>query len=175
MSDPFVGQIQPFAIGYAPKGWLECNGALLPIRQFSALFSLLGTQFGGDGINNFALPDLRGRVPIGQGTSPRSGAQYVIGQYGGAVAVTLSGAQVPTHYHALIADSAAASAPGPNNNHLAQPAAPHALYAPGSSPLVPLNPSSLDPAGGGQPHDNRQPTSVIAFYIAWTGLYPSRQ
>lgn len=175
MPTPFLGQIQPFAFSRAPDGWTLCDGRIVSIGQNPALFALIGTQFGGDGFNNFALPDLRGRVPIGQGVS-LEGVPYKIGEKGGVVSVTLTSDQLPAHSHPLIADGAAAVSGSVSNNYLSQTASPNDLYAPASSPLVPLDPMTVHPAGAPSPapHDNMQPSLVIAYYIATAGVFPSR-
>jgi len=153
------------SFGFAPKGWALCNGQLLPINQNQALFSLLGTTFGGDGRVNFALPDLRGQTPIhvGQG--------HGLGEKGGTQAVTLSIAQLPTHTHVAQASSAAGNAFVPPNNLLAKVEGVDAYQPPTN--LVAMSPSSNANTGGSQAHLNMQPFLAITFGIALQGIFPS--
>ena len=170
MATPYLSQINLLAFGFAPKGWALCNGQLLPINQNQALFSLLGTQYGGDGRVNFALPDLRGRTPMHR-SDP--GLQ---GQPVGAESVTLSQNQLPQHTHALRADADLANANLPANAlPAARPRGGVAMYgAPGGTTAVPMNPASLSGSGGNQPHDNMQPYLAMNFAIALVGIFPSR-
>ena len=174
--DPFLGEIKLVGFNFAPQGWALCDGQVLSIAQNTALFSLLGTMYGGDGISTFALPDLRGRVPIHQGDGP-STSQYVIGQVGGTEAVTLTSSQMPSHGHALSGNSAAGTLNTPQNNFVAgvsagtgKPATPS--YNPTSD--VQLNGASVGFAGGNQPHTNVQPYLCVNFIIALVGIFPSR-
>jgi microcystin-dependent protein len=169
--DQFVGQIQIVSFNFAPKGWAFCAGQLLPINQNQALFSLLGTQFGGDGITNFALPDLRGRMAIGQGQGPGL-ANYTVGQTGGEESVTLTLNQLPAHSHAAMASSGAASALGPGSSEWA--ATTTYLYSSTASTLVPMNSGTVGLMGGGQAHENRSPYLAMNFIIALQGIFPSR-
>jgi microcystin-dependent protein len=180
MTQPFVGQVQPIAFNFAPKNWALCNGQTLSIQQNTALFSLLGTYYGGNGVNTFMLPDLRSRVPISQGTAP-NGAQYTIGQVGGVENVTLTQSTTPSHLHNFVGTSANASSITPSagallgtvvNNRPGQNPDPY--YAPDSSPLQPLNPGTLNSVGNNQPHTNIQPYLAISWCIALYGIYPSR-
>jgi len=181
MSEFFIGQIMMTGFNFAPKFWALCNGQLLPINQYQALFSLLGTQYGGNGTTNFALPDLRSRTPIGYASSVDPGWQppsVQIGQAGGVENVTLLSTNLPSHTHALNASNTAGNSRNPAGRLYATstdsvpPAAN--LYAPSTGALVPLNPQSVSPAGGNQPHPNMQPYSVINFCIALSGIFPSR-
>lgn len=167
--EPFLGEIKLLPWNWAPKGWALCQGQLLPINQNTALFSLLGTQFGGNGVTNFALPDLRSRVPI-----HRSSA-YTMGESGGTEAVTLLLSQLPGHSHALEATSNPGQLAAPFGNILAE-AAPTSdpRYASDSSNLVTMNPASIQMTGGSQPHDNVQPYLVLSYCIATQGIFPSR-
>jgi len=185
MSDYFLGEIRAFSFGLVPQGWLSCDGQILQIQQYAALYSLLHTEFGGDGVNTFALPDLRGRVIIGLGsyTDPSGqGYQYNYGNAGGAETVALTAAQTPPHNHALMGNTVAGSAGNPNANYIAswgsspQVTQSQNLYAAPASPntMVNLNPGSLAATGGGQGHSNMQPFQVINYCIATQGLYPSR-
>lgn len=166
--EPFIGQILLFAGNFAPTGWALCNGQLLSIAQNSALFSILGTTYGGDGITTFGLPDLRGRVPMhwgnGPGLTPRT-----VGEQSGSESVTLLQTQVPAHTHTVNASDVAADARNPANAILAQ----NASYTT-SAPNTTMSASSLTSVGGGQPHDNMQPFLAITFIIALEGIYPSR-
>lgn len=171
--EPFVGQIQMFGFNFAPRGWAFCHGQLLPIAQNQALFSLLGTTYGGDGRTTFALPDLRGRAPMhfdqGPGLSDRQ-----LGEAGGAENVTLISNQMPAHNHVLHATSAAGSAREPAGHVLAKETAGQtAVY--GDGPVdSSLRPESIGAAGGSQPHANMPPYLCINFCIALEGIYPPR-
>lgn len=168
MSEPFLGEIRTFAGNFAPKDWALCDGRLLSIAQYSALFSLLNTTYGGDGRVNFALPNLNGNAPMhwgdGPGLSPRT-----IGESSGSASVTLLEAEMPAHSHALIGSQSSASATTPGGNALAD--AP--LYA-----APPLNarmaPQAISTAGSSLPHDNMQPYLGLTFIIALQGVYPPR-
>ncbi|HWS55464.1 MAG TPA: tail fiber protein [Pyrinomonadaceae bacterium] len=168
MAEPFLSEIRIMSFGFAPKGWALCNGQLMPINQNQALFSLLGTTFGGDGRVNFALPDLRGRTPI------HVGSGHTLGERGGEQAHTLSIAELPTHTHVLQGVGAAAATPDPTNAFFAQaPAAIGAVYSTSASPLVALNPQSVGNTGGSQAHLNMQPFLTLTFCIALQGIFPS--
>jgi len=171
MSSPFVGEIRIFAGNFAPRGFAFCNGQLLPISQNTALFSLLGTFYGGNGQANFALPNLQDRFPMhpgqGPGLTPR-----VVGESGGAASVTLAESQIPAHTHVPQASTSAATLNTPTAaSVLATPTAP--AYGPAQD-LLPLANEALAPAGGGQPHENRQPFLALTFIIALQGIYPAR-
>lgn len=164
MSEPFVGEIRLAAFNFAPKGWALCNGQLLPINQNQALFSLLGTQYGGDGRVNFALPELRGRVPVGYGRT------YPIGAQLGEVAHTLTPSEMPAHSHgASVAATATVTTPT-GTSYLAQPG--KAAFAP--SPSTSLAPASVSTVGQTQAHENLAPYLVVSYIIALTGVFPSR-
>jgi microcystin-dependent protein len=165
MSTPFIGQIQTFSFPFAPKGWAACNGQLLPINQNQALFSLLGTQYGGDGIQTFALPNLQGSFGLGQGTG------YVVGQKGGELAHTLTVPELGTHTHPMVGSSANASASTPVGNFPAVPANGTAAFS--ASPNTQLGPGS-SPSQGGGAHPNMPPFLVMNTCIALTGAFPSR-
>lgn len=162
MSEPFIGEVRPTAFSVVPRGWTLCNGQLLSIAQNQALFSILGTTYGGDGITTFALPNLQGRVPVGAGNT------MALGEAAGAPSVTLLASQIPAHTHAALASSAA-GAEDPTDRG---PAAAKA-YGPVTS-LVALSPESVAPAGGSQAHGNMQPYLVINYMIALQGIFPSR-
>ncbi|MGE6228492.1 phage tail protein [Paenibacillus chitinolyticus] len=165
MSEPFLGEIRLFANNYAPRGWAFCEGQALAINTNQALYSLLGTIYGGDGVRTFCLPDLRGRVPIH--VSPTT----PLGQSAGEAAHTLTINEMPEHTHQVSASGNAASAVTPANNVWADETA---LYAPLSTATVSMNAGALSVAGQSQPHNNMQPYLVANFAIAVTGIYPSR-
>jgi microcystin-dependent protein len=176
MAEPFIGEIRMFGGNFAPSGWALCNGQLLSIAQNSALFSILGTSFGGNGQTTFGLPDLRGRVPIqqgqGLGLSP-----YNIGQQGGSEQVTLLQAQMPAHNHIVNATSDNASTDAASANLLATPSAGRGQNASqiyGTGAAVTMAPTMIAPSGGSQPHENVQPYLCVTFIIALEGIYPSR-
>ena len=164
MSTPFMGELKLMSFNFAPKGWAQCNGQLLPINQNQPLFALLGTMYGGDGRVNFALPDLRGRVPIHVGNG------FTQGQAGGQEAHTLTQQEMPQHLHFLMGTSLDANTPNPSG---ALFAGSNNAYAP-PGPLTTLHPSDVTNAGGSQPHENRQPSLVLNWCIALQGIFPSR-
>jgi microcystin-dependent protein len=163
MAEPFLSEIRIMSFNFAPKGWALCNGQLLPINQNQALFSLLGTTFGGDGRVNFALPDNRGRVPI------HVGSGHTLGERGGEQAHTLSIAEIPTHTHVVNANSSNATTPIAIANLLA---AANNLYAPATN-LTSLSPTMVTNVGGSQAHLNMQPFLTLNFCIALQGIFPS--
>jgi microcystin-dependent protein len=164
MAEPFLSEIRIMSFGYAPRGWALCNGQLLPINQNQALFSLLGTTYGGNGQTNFALPDLRGNVPIhvGQG--------HTLGEKGGEQAHTLSISELPTHTHIFSASPSGADNPIAANNVLAT--AGNLYSAPGAN-MTALFPATVANVGGSQAHLNMQPFLVLNFCIALQGIFPS--
>jgi microcystin-dependent protein len=165
MAEPFVAELRMMSFGYAPRGWAMCNGQFLPINQNQALFSLLGTTFGGNGQTTFALPDLRGQTPIHVGNG------HTLGEKGGAQAVTLSIAELPTHVHTLNASSVAATAVVPTNALvLAQGA--FEIYR-GASSLTAMKAGTVGNTGGSQAHLNMQPFLTINICIALQGIFPS--
>ena len=163
MAEPFLSEIRIMSFVFAPKGWALCNGQLLPINQNQALFSLLGTTFGGDGRVNFALPDVRGRTPI------HVGSGHTLGERGGEQAHTLSISELPTHTHSAMAANAAASTNSPSGALLAPSTA---VYHPPAS-LTSLNAASVTNTGGSQAHLNMQPFLTLSFCIALQGIFPS--
>jgi microcystin-dependent protein len=169
--DPFIGEIRMFAFSFAPQGWALCNGQLLPIAQNQALFSLLGTAYGGDGTTTFALPDLRSRVPVHQGQGPGL-SPYAEGQAGGTETVTLAAAEMPLHTHPVTASSSAATSDNPAGRTLAHSAS-H-TYHPEPGPPAVMNVNMLGEAGGSQPHDNIQPYLAVTFCIALSGIFPAQ-
>ncbi|HXM47816.1 MAG TPA: tail fiber protein [Pyrinomonadaceae bacterium] len=164
MSQPFLSEIKIMSFNYAPKGWAQCNGQLLPINQNQALFSLLGTTYGGNGQTTFALPNLQGKVPMHFGNG------HTLGEKGGTTSVTLSQQQMPTHGHLAQASTSVGDTPNANNTILA---AAQNLYAAASN-LTPILPETVTNVGGSQPHENRQPYLVLCFCIALQGIFPSR-
>ncbi len=163
MSTPFLAEIKIVSFNFAPKGWAFCNGQLLPINQNTALFSLLGTTYGGDGITNFALPNLQGRVPFHMGNS------LTLGETGGETAHTISVQELPAHSHELTGSSNNANAASPAGNLWASSSS--GGYA--QTPDTAMNPASITSIGGGQPHDNMSPYLVLTFCIALQGIFPS--
>jgi microcystin-dependent protein len=163
MAEPYLSEIRIVSFNYAPRGWALCNGQLLPINQNQALFSLLGTTFGGDGRVNFALPDLRSRTPI------HVGSGHTLGERGGEQAHTLSIAELPTHTHVASASASLGNATNPTNGVLA---AASNVYRPADN-LVALNPSQVTNTGGSQAHLNMQPFLTLTFCIALQGIFPS--
>ena len=165
MAEPFLSEIRLMSFVFAPKGWALCNGQLLPINQNQGLFSLLGTTFGGDGEVNFALPDLRSRVPI------HVGSGHTLGERGGAPAHTLSIAELPTHTHSAMGSTNTATADLPTGNVLAKTVSTNIYGAPTS--LVATNPGTVTNTGGSQAHLNMQPFLTLNFSIALQGIFPS--
>lgn len=164
--DPFVGEIAMVGFNFAPVGWALCQGQLLPINQYTALFSLIGTYYGGNGTTTFALPNLQGRVPLGQGSG------YVIGQSGGEAAHVLTATEMPAHSHALMADGANGTSETPTGLHPARNPAGLPAYGPGAAAAMAAN--TIAATGGSQPHNNLQPYLTLNFIIALQGIYPSR-
>lgn len=179
MSSFYLGQITMFGFGFAPKGWALCNGQTMSIQQNAALFSLLGTSYGGNGVSTFLLPNLMGAVPVCEGQGPGL-SPYVLGQAGGSANVTLLQNQLPSHNHTFNATQTNAAAATLTTNIPATPTvgSPPALYAtpPGSPPLtyVTLNPGACGTTGQSQPHSNLMPSQTISFCIALTGIFPTR-
>lgn len=172
MADPFVAEIRIFPFNFAPKGWAWCDGQILPLSQNTALFSLLGTTYGGDGKSNFALPDLQGRSPMHPGQGPGL-SLHDLGESGGSETVTLLESEIPAHTHALMSNAAAANRTNPVGNSPARVAGA-APYVPAAAPSAQLAPEALAPAGGDQPHNNLQPYLTFYFCIALQGVFPPR-
>jgi len=177
MSEPFVAEVRMWALNFAPRGWAFCNGALLPISQNTALFSLIGTTYGGDGRTTTALPNLQGRVPMhpgrGPGLSPR-----ILGQRGGAEAIVLQEVQMPSHGHTARASDDPGTSDDPTGRVLSDAVNPNnqkvvPLYHTLDAPKA-MNAGAVTSTGGGQAHDNMQPSLAINFCIALVGVYPSR-
>lgn len=169
MSEPFLAEVRIVGFNFAPRGWAFCDGQILPISQNQSLYSLLGTTYGGDGRTSFALPDLRGRVPIHVGSS--NGAVHLLGQKSGEEMHTLSAAEMPQHDHELRANSAAASATDAEGNVYAN--SDFNVYADPAG-LRPMANGTVLNVGGGQAHENMQPFLALNFCIALQGLFPSR-
>ncbi len=166
MSDQFIGELRLMPFGFAPTGWAACNGQLLPIVQYQALFSLLGTQYGGDGRTTFALPNLKGAVPLGAGPA------FPQGQAGGEASVTLSANAMPAHSHLPMASSARGTQPTPVGGVWAEDSGGNAMF--GATPSVTMNPAAIGPAGGSAPHNNMQPYLTLNWVIALQGIFPTR-
>jgi len=178
MTQPFVGEIRCFGFTFAPFGWASCNGQILPISQNTALFSLLGTSFGGNGTSTFALPNLQGNVPMHWGLGP-GGFDTSIGEVQGNSTVTLISGQIPAHNHTVVSQvvapgGAAEHAAAPQSGASIGPSNPDGLY--GTSPTINavFSPSTIGVTGGSQPHDNMQPYLALNFCIALQGVFPSR-
>jgi microcystin-dependent protein len=172
MSQPYVGEIRQFAGNFAPVGWALCNGAILNISDNDVLFNLIGTIYGGDGVQTFAVPNLQGRVPIHMGTF--SGNTYVIGQPGGAESVTLNAGQLAAHSHYVNVSTTNSVNDNPANNYFSAANAGANVYtaAPGT---LSLNTTSVTSVGGNQSHDNMVPYVAVNFIISLYGIYPSQQ
>jgi microcystin-dependent protein len=172
MTDQFVAEIRILACNFPPTGWAFCNGQLLPISQNTALFSLLGTTYGGDGKSNFALPDLQGQVPMHPGQAS-TGTLYDLGQTGGTETVALLESELPSHRHTMRADTI-----DPADTNVPNPSASFALSTGGTlyqaTSNTQLSPGTLAPAGGGLPHNNMQPYLTLNFCIALQGIFPPR-
>lgn len=185
MTDPFIGELKLVSFNYAPRGWAFCNGQLLAIQTNQPLFSLLGTQYGGNGTTNFALPDLRSRVPLGYGQGPGL-SNYAIGQRGGEEAHTLLSTEMPTHVHTLAGDATTAA-----SSNAVTPAAGNSLgagtgllsnntpfpvniYGTAGGSTVAQAPATIGNFGGSQAHENRQPFLVLNWIISLQGIFPSR-
>jgi microcystin-dependent protein len=168
---PFIGSIDMVGFNFAPRNWALCDGQLLPISQNTALFSLLGTQFGGNGITTFGLPDLRGRVPIHQGNGPGLTPRS-IGERSGEESVTLLSSQMPIHNHTLGVNSSGGTSDNPTGNYMASNSEGIKQYS--NSAGSNANSSSLGNAGGGQPHNNMPPSLCVIFIICLSGIFPSR-
>jgi microcystin-dependent protein len=167
VAQPYVGEIRMFAGTFAPSGWMFCEGQLLPISQYDTLFNLIGTTYGGDGQSTFALPDLRGRIPMHMGNS------FTLGETGGSETVTLTTAQIPAHSHSLQGTGNFASTSSPQG---AVPAAANVVNVDAygtDQPSITVSPSSIGAGGGSQPHNNFQPYLCLSFIISLFGIFPS--
>src|SRR4051812_7092074 len=167
MAQPYVGEIRMFGGNFAPAGWMFCEGQLLPISENETLFQLIGTTYGGDGESTFALPDLRGRVPIHQGNG------FTLAETGGVETVTLTVSQIPAHSHAFIASTNTGTGTAPEGNVLAQTSGAILAYKT-QSPTAALSPLAIGSVGGSQPHNNFQPYLCVDFIISLFGIFPSQ-
>lgn len=167
MAQPYVGEIRMFAGNFAPAGWMFCEGQLLPISENETLFQLIGTTYGGDGESTFALPDLRGRIPIHQGNG------FVLAETGGTEEITLTVNQIPAHSHSFLGTGATATGNAPANNVPANTTGATIFPYGTDQPTTNLHPSSLTSVGGSQPHTNFQPYLCVDFIISLFGIFPS--
>ena len=170
MSQPYVGEIRLFAGNFPPNGWQFCDGQLISIAQNEVLFDLIGTTYGGDGVNTYALPDLRGRVPVHQGNNGAS--NYVAGQSGGVENVTLSANQMPAHRHAMLVSTSPASATHGPADVLGSSTLMN-LYGTGS-PNMAMDPNAITQVGGNQPHENMPPFVALSYIVSMFGIFPSQ-
>lgn len=171
MSEPFLGEIRSFGFNYAPQGWAQCNGQLLPITKNTALFSILGTTYGGDGTTNFALPNLQGSIPMGAGQGPGL-TNRIVGEAGGSTTETLTQRELAQHSHPAIAQSGDGNKYDPSGNFWAQDAGGNNEYGDtGSSHMAT---GTVGAEGGNQPHTNLQPYQVLNYCIAVVGIFPPR-
>ena len=168
MAEPFLGEIRLMSFAFAPKGWSLCNGQVLPINQNQALFSLLGTTFGGNGQTTFALPNLQGRTPI------HSDSNHPLGEQGGEQNHTVSIAELPPHVHQAQATTVTATTSAPDTTVMLAQSSASSLYSPADANLQPLAANALGNTGGSQPHQNMQPFNTLNFCIALQGIFPSR-
>jgi microcystin-dependent protein len=165
MAQPYVGEIRMFAGNFAPAGWMFCEGQLLPISEYETLFQLIGTTYGGDGESTFALPDLRGRIPIHQGNG------FILAETGGAEEITLTVNQIPAHTHPMLASADPTTTPSVANNVLGAPLTATPFFA--DAPTATLSPQAISNVGGSQPHTNFQPYLCVDFIISLFGIFPS--
>jgi microcystin-dependent protein len=170
MSNPFLGEIRLVGFNFPPVGWEPCDGRLMAISENDALFALIGTTYGGDGQTTFALPDLRGRVPINQGQGPGLSV-YTIGQLAGTESVTLLNIEMPQHTHQILTGAGGARSSSPTGNLLGSGEAD--IYSRSGS-AVTIHPATISPSGGSQPHENMQPFLCVNFIICVAGIFPSR-
>src|SRR5690242_19383599 len=173
MADPFVAEIRIFPFNFPAKGWAWCDGQLLPLSQNTALFSLLGTTYGGNGKSNFALPDLQGRAPMHPGQGPGLGL-HDLGETGGSETVTLLESEIPSHSHPPYASNGPANLQSPASDRVLGRANTNAYQTTTNANLVPMAGEALAPAGGDQPHNNMQPYLTFYFCIALQGVFPPR-
>ena len=173
MSDPYLGEVRMFGGNFAPRDWAPCDGRLLSISEYDALFNLLGTTYGGDGQTTFGVPDLRGRLPIHAGT-PHGGSTYTLGESAGSESVTLTTAQLAAHSHPLLASASPADGADPTGNVLAGSDS-QSFYGPANpDKAAAMNTGFVTSAGGSQPHYNMQPFLCVTFIIALEGIFPSQ-
>ena len=165
MAQPYVGEIRMFGGNFAPAGWMPCDGRPLPISENEVLFQLIGTTYGGDGQETFNLPDLRGRIPIHQGSG------FILGETGGVESVTLTVAQSPSHSHPILATETIADSPQPQDNIVGKSTSVD-IFIGGGNPGTPFSPQAVGVVGGSQPHDNFQPYLCVTFLISLFGIFP---
>jgi microcystin-dependent protein len=165
MAQPYVGEIRMFGGNYAPDGWMFCNGQILPISEYDTLFMLIGTTYGGDGQETFALPDMQGRIPI------NVGGGHNIGEPSGTETVTLNTNELPMHTHPLLASTSVANSPNPGDNLLGKSSQASMFF--GDPTNVNMSPAAVSPTGGNQPHDNMMPYLCVSFIISLYGIFPS--
>lgn len=177
MSNPYLGEVRPFAGNFAPRGWALCNGALLSIAANNALFALLGTTYGGNGVTTFGVPDLRGRLALSQGQGPGL-TNRVLGEVSGTETVTITTQTMPAHTHAVQVSNGAPTQPSPNGAIPSTPGQSALFYLPtsgtGTQTPATLAPDTCMNTGGNQPHDNIMPIVAITYIIATSGIFPSR-
>lgn len=173
MADPFVAEIRIFPFNFPPRGWAFCDGQLLPLSQNTALFSLLGTTYGGNGKSNFALPNMQGNAPMHPGQGPGL-SLHDLGEMGGSATVSLLESEIPSHSHALMSLPAPGNQPTPSGNTFARVTGATPYLPPAGAPLVSLSGNALSPAGGDQPHNNMMPYLTLNFCIAMQGVFPPR-
>jgi microcystin-dependent protein len=173
MGEPFIGEIRMFGGNFAPAGWAFCQGQLMAISENDALFTLIGTTYGGDGQETFGMPDLQGRIPIHSGTGS-DGITYQLGEKTGVETVTLTVQQTPTHTHPLLGSTSTASSTDTAGNVGARVTVAAVFPYGTDAPLQPLSPQAVAPVGGSQPHDNLQPYLCISFIISLFGVFPSQ-
>jgi microcystin-dependent protein len=166
MAQPYVGEIRMFAGNFAPAGWMFCEGQLLPISEYETLFNLIGTTYGGDGQSTFALPDLRGRLPVHQGNG------FILAETGGSEEITLTVSQIPAHTHPVLATSDLATAANPGGSYLSSTNTGQKIYST-SPPTVQMPSNLVGSIGGSQPHTNFQPYLCVDFIISLYGIFPS--
>jgi len=168
MAQPYVGEIRMFAGNFAPAGWMFCEGQLLPISEYETLFNLIGTTYGGDGQSTFALPDLRGRLPLHQGNG------FILAETGGAEEITLTVSQIPAHSHPMLATANNAAGTSPAGTVFAVVPTVGVTPYGADTPRATINPSSISAVGGSQPHTNFQPYLCVDFIISLFGIFPSQ-
>jgi microcystin-dependent protein len=173
VADPFVAEIRIFPFNFAPKGWAFCNGQLLPISQNTALFSLLGTTYGGDGKSTFALPDMQGNAPMHPGQGPGL-SLHDLGETGGSETVTLLESEMPAHGHSVSGAVAPSTLNAPSNARGLARSVGGTVYQTSNAGLVQMSPQALTPSGGDLPHNNLQPYLTLNFCIALQGVFPPR-
>ena len=167
MSNPFIGEIRMFAGSFAPAGWAFCDGQLMPIAENDALFTLIGTTYGGDGQETFGLPDLQGRIPM------HVGGTHTLGEKGGVETVTLTTSQIPAHTHAALGFGAAGNNQDPTGHIWAGPTTGVNLYS-NIAPIISMAATAIGPTGGSQPHDNMHPYLALSFILSLFGVFPSQ-